>query len=77
MGSEKHIRNVFIWRKAVSFVYVNWNGLRANRYEYGMEMYLFVHKDLKSSLTRDFDFWEKQSHEKKKIEAKNLVSDSL
>ncbi len=74
MGSEKHVRNGFIWRKAVSFVYVNWNGLRANRYEYGN---VFVHKDLKSSLTRDFDFREKLIHEKKKIEAKNLVSDSL
>ncbi len=36
---EKHVRNfkVFIWRKDVSsytIQYVNFNGLRANRYEY-------------------------------------------
>jgi hypothetical protein len=32
-------------------VYVNLNGLRAKKYEYGN---VFVHKDLKGSLTRDF-----------------------
>ncbi len=53
------------------FIYVNLNGLRAKRYEYGN---VFVHKDLKGSLTRDF--WEKLIHEKK-LETQNLMSDSL
>jgi hypothetical protein len=32
LGSEKHVMN-FCVEESCFFIYVNWNGLKANRYE--------------------------------------------